>query len=78
MPTYIYETIPAKAGSKPKRFEIKQSIKDSALKKHPETGEPVRRVISGGIGVITSSSSAPSGGHRHTHSCGCGAGGCGR
>lgn len=47
MPTYIYETIPAK-GKKPKRFEIFQLMKDDALKVHPETGEPVRRIITGG------------------------------
>lgn len=79
MPTYIYETIPSKAGSKTKRYEIRQSIKDAALSRHPETGEPVRRVIAGGIGVLTSSSTASSGGgHRHTSACGCGAGACGR
>ena len=50
MPTYEYETIPQKKGQKPKRFEVQQSMKDDALTKHPETGEPVRRVISGGSG----------------------------
>ncbi|MFZ4682174.1 MAG: zinc ribbon domain-containing protein [Terrimicrobiaceae bacterium] len=75
MPTYIYETIPAKAGAKPKRYEIRQSIKDPAFENHPETGEPVRRVIAGGIGVLTSgsaSASSSSGGHCHNSSCGCG------
>jgi hypothetical protein len=47
MPTYIYETIPAK-GKKPKRFELWQLMKDAALTKHPKTGEPVRRIITGG------------------------------
>jgi len=79
MPTYIYETIPSKPGAKVKRYEIRQSIKDSALAQHPETGEPVRRVIAGGIGVLTSGASPSSGGgHRHTSACGCGAGACGR
>jgi len=50
MPTYEYETIPKKKGQKPKRFEVQQSMKDDPLTKHPETGEPVRRVISGGSG----------------------------
>ena len=74
MPTYVYETIPRKKGATPKRYEIKQSIKDAAFTKHPETGEPIKRIIAGGIGVLTS----PSGGqsHSHTPSCGCGAGGC--
>lgn len=76
MPTYIYETVPAKKGTKAKRYEIKQSIKDAALTRHPETGEPLKRVIAGGVGVFTSAAAASS--HRHTSSCGCGAGGCGR
>jgi len=75
MPTYVYETIPARAGVKPKQIEIRQSIKDSALTKHPESGAPIRRVITGGYGLVTASSG--SGGHTHTNSCGCGAGGCG-
>ena len=77
MPTYVYETVPAKKGAKAKRYEIKQSIKDAALTRHPETGEPLKRVISGGVGLLTSSASTGSS-HRHTSACGCGAGGCGR
>ncbi len=61
MPTYVYETIPAKKGTTPKRYELKQSIKDAAFTKHPETGEPIKRVVTGGIGVLTSSSA----GHAH-------------
>ena len=45
MPTYEYELI-NEDGSGGERFEIFQSMKDAALKKHPETGKPVRRVIS--------------------------------
>ncbi len=59
MTTYIYETIPQKAGAKPKRFEVKQSMKDKALTKHPETGEPVRRVIAGGYGFIAQKATPP-------------------
>ncbi|HEX7861724.1 MAG TPA: zinc ribbon domain-containing protein [Verrucomicrobiae bacterium] len=68
MATYIYESIPGKAGQKPKRYEIKQSMNDQPLTKHPETGEQIRRVVSGGLGVMAkgSASSAPSG----RHSCG--------
>lgn len=44
MPTYVYETV-TKDGSSGKRFEIAQSIKDAPLDRHPETGEPVRRVV---------------------------------
>jgi predicted nucleic acid-binding Zn ribbon protein len=52
MTTYVYETIPSKAGEKPKLYEIQQSMKDAALTKHPETGEPIRRVVLGGYGLM--------------------------
>lgn len=58
MPTYEYETIPSKAGQKAVRFELYQPITAAALTKHPETGEPVRRVISGGLGIFTESKSS--------------------
>jgi predicted nucleic acid-binding Zn ribbon protein len=75
MATYVYETIPQIEGEKPKRFEVKQSMKDAALTRHPDTGEPVRRVITGGAGLMgvsssTSSASASSGGGCGT-GCGC-------
>ena len=78
MAVYIYETIPRKEGEPVRTYEIRQSMKDAALAKHPETGEPIRRVITGGFGVMTSSkgaSSAPgptSGGHCCGGGCGCG------
>ncbi len=61
MATYLYETVPQRAGENPRRFEIVQSMKDAALTRHPDTGEPVRRVISGGYGLIekAGSKSAP-------------------
>jgi len=52
MATYIYEIIPRQAGAEPRRFEVVQSMKDAPLTRHPDTGEPVRRVISGGFGVM--------------------------
>jgi len=52
MATYIYETIPRQPGVEPRRFEMVQSMKDAPLTRHPDTGEPVRRVISGGYGVM--------------------------
>jgi hypothetical protein len=52
MATYIYETIPLQAGAEPRRFEVVQSMKDAPLTRHPDTGEPVRRVISGGFGLM--------------------------
>ena len=72
MPTYVYETIPQKSRQKPRRFEIKQSMMDAALTRHPDTGAPVRRVIAGGIGVITQRAAAP---RRSAGGC-CGGGGC--
>jgi predicted nucleic acid-binding Zn ribbon protein len=69
MTTYVYETITAKAGEKPRYFEIKQNMNAAPLKKHPETGEPIRRVVLGGFGVL---SSGKSGGESSSGSSGCG------
>jgi predicted nucleic acid-binding Zn ribbon protein len=69
MTTYVYETIPQKAGEKPQRFEVQQAMSDAPLKKHPQTGAPVRRVIAGGYGFIAQKAApppAPCGGE-----CGC-------
>jgi predicted nucleic acid-binding Zn ribbon protein len=59
MPTYVYETTDV---TKPiRRFEVTQSIRDESLRVDPETGEAVRRVISGGYGVhIRGGSTGPS------------------
>jgi predicted nucleic acid-binding Zn ribbon protein len=54
MTTYVYETIPAKPGEKPRYFEIKQNMNAAPLTKHPDTGEPIRRVVMGGFGVLKS------------------------
>jgi predicted nucleic acid-binding Zn ribbon protein len=53
MTTYVYETIPKKEGAPTKRYEIRQSMKEPALTHHPETGEPIRRVILGGFGFVS-------------------------
>ncbi len=72
MPTYLYETIPASCCEEPKHYEIQQSMNDAPLTHHPETGEPMKRIILGGYGVIKSgSASEPSGG-----SCSCGPSSC--
>lgn len=42
---YEYEILDSKGNPTGKTFEIFQSMKDKALTKHPETGEPVRRAI---------------------------------
>ncbi len=44
MVTYVYETLP-RAGKAVRRYEIRQSIKDASLTKHPTTGERIRRSI---------------------------------
>ena len=71
MPTYIYETI----SSTPERFEVRQGFNDPALTVHPTTGEPVRRVISGGLAVMPNGASAgdgPDHGGCGPATCGCG------
>lgn len=75
MATYVYETIPSGTGAAVRTYEIRQSMKDAALTKHPETGEAIRRVITGGLGVMTSSKGAPAPRPAVGGSC-CG-GGCG-
>lgn len=79
MPIYVYETIPTVPDQAVRRFEIKQSMSEPALTQDPETGAPVRRIISGGYGLMTKAdggdcadgSCAPP---RPTHSCGTGCG----
>ena len=52
MATYVYETIPQKSGERPRQFEVVQKMTEPALTHDPETGAPVRRVITGGSGNI--------------------------
>ncbi len=70
-PPFPYETIRLKAGAKPKYFEIKQSMNGAPLTKHPETGEPIRRVLLGGFGMLGSKSGSDS-----SSGCGCKPGSC--
>ena len=70
MATYIYETVPSEADEKPKRYEIKQSMNDAPLAKHPETGEKIRRVVSGGFGLMAKGGSNGGGQTSEGHSCG--------
>lgn len=51
MPTYVYESIPSD-GAAPRRFEVTQRMSDDPLTAHPDTGEPVRRIVTGGLGVL--------------------------
>jgi predicted nucleic acid-binding Zn ribbon protein len=71
MATYVYETIPRRPNELPMRFEVIQSMKDAPLTRHPDTGEPVRRVISGGYGLMgLGGKSTPT--PRATRGSGCG------
>jgi predicted nucleic acid-binding Zn ribbon protein len=77
MPIYVYETVPTEPADAPSRFEVRQSMQDAPLTQHPESGAPVRRVLSGGLVTFTQGQSgdgcaAPSG----PSAGGCGAGGC--
>ncbi|GEP46147.1 FmdB family zinc ribbon protein [Brevifollis gellanilyticus] len=74
MPTYVYETIPQYEGDVPKRFEIRQSMKDDALTKHSDSGQPVRRVPIGGTGIMGGGGTAVSSGGGGGGSCGSGCG----
>ena len=47
MPTYDYECLTCAH-----TFEHFQSIKDEPLQECPECGQKVRRLISGGVGII--------------------------
>ena len=58
MATYIYETVPDSPEAPVRRFEIKQSMKDAPLTHDPHTGMKVRRVISGGLGIMTGARSS--------------------
>jgi len=55
MAIYVYQTVPAIEGEPVQTYEIRQSMKDAALTEHPETKKPIRRVITGGLGIMTSS-----------------------
>ena len=51
MPVYTYETVPCEEGINTRRFEVFQSMSEDPLKVDPETGEPVIRVSTGGVGI---------------------------
>ena len=75
MTTYVYETIPSKPGEKAEYFEIKQSMKDPPLTRHPESGKPLRRTVLGGYGVLKSGGSAEEP-KKSDGGCCCGPSGC--
>ena len=75
MAIYVYQTVPATEGEPVRTCEIRQSMKDAALTEHPETKEPIRRVITGGLGIMTStkggSAPPPQGGGGCGGGCAC-------
>lgn len=71
MPTYVYETIEPPHS----QFEVRQSMKDAPLNLHPDTGVPIRRVISGGYGILQKGGPTPL--PAKPRSTGCCGGGCG-
>ena len=73
--TYLYETIPATPDEPVSQFEIQQSIHDDALTHHPETGQPIRRVILGGWGLVRSKGADRFSAGSSSGSC-CGGTGC--
>ena len=45
MPIYVYRVVSSDPNAPERTFEVRQSMKDAPLTVHPETGEPVERVI---------------------------------
>ena len=68
MPTYTYRIVDPAPRAGERTFELRQSINDPPLTAHPDTGEPVERVITGGLPPLTT----PTGGVEPTISGGCG------
>lgn len=74
MPTYLYETVPSNPSADVEQFELRQSFSEPALTVHPTSGQPVRRVISGGMGLMMKGESS---GAMPEPGPGCGPGSCG-
>jgi len=72
MPLYVYEA--TTKGREQELFEFLQGPNDPPYTHHPETGEPIQRVIMGRFGVLSSGPS--SGGEPGPSSCGPGCGCC--
>ena len=51
MPTYVYEVIALNSGTEPRQFEVFQRMSDAPLTVDPDSGKPVRRIVSSGIGI---------------------------
>ncbi len=55
MPTYQYI---AADGPADEVFELRQGISDPPFDSHPDTGRPIRRVITGGLGPLVAKRAA--------------------
>lgn len=71
MPIYVYETVPATPGARPRRFEVRQRMADAPLTRDPETGEPIRRVIVGGLEIPRGPADRPAAPTPRAHGPGC-------
>lgn len=74
MPTYVYETVPARDGDPVRVFEVRQGMNDAPLAVDPASGLPVRRVITGGIAIPRAPSdprAKPVCRHPSAESCSC-------
>ena len=79
MPTYVYESISESPGEAVERFEFQQPIAAPPLTRHPESGKPIRRIITAGAGLVLGAKRSAPVARRVTRACGCGPGcGCGR
>lgn len=77
MPIYVYETLPSAPNAAPERFEVRQSMADAPLTQHPESGLPVRRILSAGLVIVNSpQGGAACGTPRAVSNGGCGSGNC--
>ena len=75
MPTYVYKVV-GRADEDPSAFfEVLQSMAASPLEVHPETGEPVERVICapalGGKASPPPAGASAKPAHSHGAGCGC-------
>ncbi|MBP9208505.1 MAG: hypothetical protein KBG28_31340 [Kofleriaceae bacterium] len=75
MPTYVYEAIVPDGAPAP-TFEFQQRMSDPPLTTHPETGQPIRRIMTAPNlgGVAAGREAAPS---ACSFAGGCGLGPCG-
>jgi hypothetical protein len=77
MPTYVYEIIAPDAHGECGQFEVFQRMMDPPLTHDPDSGQPVRRVISGGIGIkldLLKRSTVVNKKSAAARACGCGGG----